>query len=168
MLFEILLAIICFVLAILLMFFIPFLFGAPYEPSRKKAIEKMIKFSEVKKGEKSVDLGSGDGRLVRAFAKAGAEAHGYEINPFLVFYSKYKTKKLGIKNAYFHWGNFWKVSLSKFDIVTSFQIGYIMPKLEKKLLRELPTGARVVSNTWKFKNWKVKKIEGRIRLYVRE
>ncbi len=161
-------AILCFLLFFALLFFIPFIIGAPYEPSKDKAIKKMIDFANIKKGDVSVDLGSGDGRLVFAFARAGAEAHGFEINPFLVTYSKYKAKKLKLKNAHFHWKNFWHTNLQDFNIVTLFQIGYIMPKLEKKLLSELPKNARVVSNTWKFPNLTPKKIDDKIRLYVKE
>ena len=35
------------------------------------------------------DLGSGDGRVVIALAKEGVHASGYELNPWLVWYSRY-------------------------------------------------------------------------------
>jgi hypothetical protein len=168
MIIQLTLAILCFLIALSLLFFIPFIIGAPFDPSRKKAVEKILFLATPKKGDVSVDLGSGDGRLVLAFAHRGIEAHGFEINPFLVLYSKYKAKKLKLKNAHFHWKNFWKSDLSKFNIVTIFQIGYIMPKLEKKLLSELPKGAKIISNTWKFPNLTPKKIDDKIRLYVKE
>ncbi|MEA3329942.1 MAG: methyltransferase domain-containing protein [Nanoarchaeota archaeon] len=167
MILEFILAILCFILAISLLSFAPLLIGAPYEPSRKKQVKKMIELACVKSGDKSVDLGSGDGRIVIEFARAGAEAHGYEVNPWLVMYSKYKAKKLGLKNAHFHLRNFWSVQMKKFDIVTSFQIGYIMPRLERKLKRELKSGTRIISNVWKFKDWVPKKIDGKIRLYIK-
>ena len=43
-----------------------------------------------------------------------------------------------------------------------------MKKLEEKLLRELPSGARVVSNEFIFNNWQPEKIEGNIRLYRKQ
>lgn len=145
---------------------VPFIFGAPFEPSRKRAVEKMLKLADIKKGDKMADLGSGEGRLVIEFAKKGAEAHGFEINPALVLLSKRKiaTRKLNGK-AFIHLKNFWKVDLSKFDIITLFQINYVMPKLEEKILKEMKKGSKIVSNTWKFPNLKPKKSIGDIYLY---
>ena len=66
-------------------FIIPILFyGAIFARSKDEIVEKMILLADVKPGQKAIDFGSGDGRLVIAMARAGAEAHGYEINPFLV------------------------------------------------------------------------------------
>jgi hypothetical protein len=39
-------------------------------------------------GKLVADLGSGDGRLVIALAKSGLKATGYELNPWLVWYSR--------------------------------------------------------------------------------
>ena len=67
-------------------FIIPFFTsGLGYAPSTTAIIDRMIKLLNIKPGEKAVDIGSGDGRVVIALAKAGAEAHGYEINPLLVW-----------------------------------------------------------------------------------
>lgn len=136
-------------------YIIPLFVGASYEGSSREIVEKMIEFSEVKKGERVAELGSGDGRLVIEFAKRGARVEGFEINPFLVLLSRRKIKKEGLeKNAKIRWKSFWRVDLKEFDVVSVFQIGYVMPRLERKLKRELRKGARVVSNKWKFRNWK--------------
>ena len=162
--------VICFLLAFAILFSIfflwPFLFGAPFEPTSEKKIKKMIKLARVKKGDKAVDLGSGDGRIVIALARAGAEAHGYEINPFLVLISKYRIKKAGLKGkAFIHWKSFWSVDFRKYNIVMLFQFRTIMHRLEKKLRKELKSNSRVVSYYWKFPKWKpIKKIEN-IYLY---
>lgn len=167
MLIELLLAISLIILGISLLFFVPLAFGAPFEPSRKKAVKTIIDLSDFKQGDKVVDLGSGDGRIVIEFAKRGAEAHGYELNPWLVIYSKYKIYKEGLrKKAFVHWRSFWNVNLANFDIVVSFQIGYIMNRLEKKLKRELKPKSKVVSNMWKFKNWKIYKEKNNVRVYL--
>lgn len=141
--------------------------GAPFESTNRKTLNKMIEFSKVKKGEKVADLGSGNGKIVIEFAKMGIEAHGFEINPFFVWLSRRKIKKLNLeKKAFIHRKNFWKQNFSQFDLISIFQVGYIMGKLEKKLKRELKKGSRVISNTWKFPNWKIKKQEGNAYLYV--
>lgn len=149
---------------------IPFMLkGAIYDPSRKEAVEKMVELAEIKPGEKSVDLGSGDGRVVIEFAKRGAEAHGYEINPFLVILSKRNIRKSGFKGrAFIHWKNFWKADLSEYDIITVFQVSFAMNKLEEKLKYELKFGARVISNYWRFPNWKPVRYEKDIYVYERK
>ena len=147
-----------FVFAVVVFIIVPLFYGASYEGSDARVVKKMVELSKAKDGEKFADLGSGDGRIVIAFAKSGIEAQGYEINPFLVLFARRRIKKLGLeKMAFIHWKNFWKVDLSNFDIVGLFQIGYLMRKIEKKLKSELRKGSRVVSNRWGFSNLKIEK-----------
>lgn len=150
-----------------LIFTNPFIFwGAVYVSSKDEKIKKMIELAEIKSGEKVADLGAGDGRLVIALAKKGAEAHGYEINPILVWQARRNINKAGLRRkAFIHWQNFWNEDLSGFDIITVYGIGYIMKKLEKKLRKELKDNARVVSNTFCFPTWPQIKEEGGVYLY---
>jgi len=140
------------IIAILVFFlmFMPWSFGAPFQPSSRRETENVIKLANVKKGDVVADLGSGNGTLVIKLAKKGAEVHGYEINPILVWWARKRIKKLGLKKAYIHKKSFWKVNLGRYNVITVFQIYYIMNKLGKKLDKEVKKGTRVVSNTWKF------------------
>lgn len=74
-------------------------FNAPYAPSVKNRLDAMLDLANIQPGDKAVDLGSGDGRVVIAMAQAGAEAHGYEINPWLVLWSRYAIRRAGLKDA---------------------------------------------------------------------
>ena len=158
-----------FVLIVIFFFIIlPFFIGAPFEQTNKRTLRKMIEFSKIKKGEKVVDLGSGNGKIVIELAKLSLdiEVHGFEINPFLVWFSKRKVKKFGLQNkAFIHFGNFWNKNFSKYNVIFIYQIGFIMKGLGEKLRKELKTGSRIVSNTWKFPNWKPKKQEGDVYFY---
>lgn len=155
---------------LILFWIIPFsLNGAIYDPSRKKDVEKMVEVAEIKGNEVSADLGSGDGRVVIAFAKKGIQAHGYEINPLLVLLSKINIRREGLKGkAFIHWKSFWKADLSKYDIITVFQVDFAMSKLEKKISKELKPGAKVISNQWTFPKWKHSKYEKGIYVYESE
>lgn len=152
---------------ILMLFFVfPWFIGAPFEPTSERKLKKIIKLTRIKKGDKAVDLGSGDGRLVIAMAKKGAEAHGYEVNPILVFLSRRNIKKAGLKGkAFIHWKSFWGENLEKYDVVVMFQFHTIMKKLERKLRKELKKGARVVSYYWKFPSWRIVKKQENIFVY---
>ncbi|MBI4119861.1 MAG: class I SAM-dependent methyltransferase [Parcubacteria group bacterium] len=127
--------------------------GAPFVPSyRPKNKNSSAHLAEainfVKNhggGQKSVDLGSGDGRVVREFARCGLESWGVEINPLLVLWSRAKIKKAGLKNAHIKWGSLWKADLSGFDIVYMFQCNLTNKFLFNKFKKELKPSAYVIS-----------------------
>ena len=155
---------ILFLIVIILSYFfvIPFLFGAPYDISRKKALENIIKLANPKRGDKIAELGSGDGRVCIELAKNGAEVHGFEFNIFLVWISRRKIKKLGLENKIFiHWKNFFNANLSKYNKVVFFQFKTITKKIGEKLKKELKPKSKVISHQWKIPNWKIKKKLGK-------
>lgn len=146
-----------------------FLFGAPFQPSSNRALRNIVKLADIKRGQKVADLGSGDGKIIIEFAKRGAEAHGFEINPLLVLISRMRIKRLGLQGkAFVHQKNFFRQDFSKFDIVVLFQFIHFLPGLEKKLREELKEGAKVISNTWKFPDWKPKRKLGHVYLYIND
>ncbi len=157
-----------FVIIVDLIFLLPTIGGAIYVPSKDAQVERMLKLAQIRTGMKAVDLGSGDGRIVIVLARAGAEAHGYEINPLLVIWSRMKVKAAGLdKLAKIHWASFWHVNFSGFQLVTLFGISYIMKDLEKKLQKELPPGSQVICNSFPFPDWQVAKKDEGVYLYQR-
>lgn len=152
--------------SIVLFIVIPSLFGASFESTDKPRIATMISLTTPKKNDKIVDLGAGTGEIIIEYAKQGFQAEGFEINPFLVFIGRRKIRSLGLQNkAKLHWKNFWKIDLSKYQIVTIFQIFYVMSKLENKLKKELKSKTKIVSNRWKFPNLKMQKEKNKVYLY---
>lgn len=137
--------------ALIVLFGFPliFFFGAPFMPSYRKktppnfnGVFKWLRESGV---NKFVDLGSGDGRVVIEFAKAGFESYGVEINPLLVLWSKRHTKKLGLVNAHISLGNLWHTDLKDFDCVFIFHFELANKQLVEKFKRELKDGAIIIS-----------------------
>ena len=93
--------------AILMIFALPALIGAPYVPSKSREVRRL--FAEalpLGKGDIVLDIGSGDGVVLMAAAQQGARAIGYEINPFLVLISRWRLRKL--PGAQVHWANIWR------------------------------------------------------------
>jgi len=147
-------------------FLIPFFFGAPYEPSRGKALKNIVKFADPKPGDKIAELGSGDGVVCIALARRGAEVHGYDVNPFLVWMARYRVKKRGLQDKVFiHWKSFWGRDLGEYNKVVFFQFSTIMRKLASKLKKDLKPKSRVVSHWWRIPGWELKKKIGRVYLY---
>jgi hypothetical protein len=146
--------------------FFPIGRGAPFFPSLRSHVVRMARLAEVSAGDRAADLGSGDGRLVIALARWGAEVHGFEINPLLVLLSRWNIRRSGLAGqAFVHWRTFWSVDLSGFQAVTLFQAGSIMKRLEKKVRRELAAGARVVSDYWGFPTLRPVCVSGTIHVY---
>lgn len=144
--------------------------GAIYVGTPIKAIETMLILANIQPTDIVMDLGSGDGRLLIATGKAGAkESIGYEIQPWLVKLSRklIATEKLEDKIKIIA-QSFWHTDVSNTNVVLLYQISYAMKGIEKKLQQELPVGARIVANGFKFPNWKEEKTIDNVRLYVKK
>ncbi|MDO8582103.1 MAG: 50S ribosomal protein L11 methyltransferase [bacterium] len=155
-----------------LLFFVYFMIavftGAPFLPTGKKYVEEMVDLAALQPNERFVDLGSGDGRLVIAAAQRGANAVGYEINPFLVAIARFRIWYSGVGDrATIRWQSFWSADFRAADVISIFGITGIMPRLEKKLSVELRPGARVVSYIFSLPNWKPLVHQHGIRVYRR-
>src|SRR3989344_2031471 len=72
------------------------LFGAPYCGSDDQKLKHMIQLAQIKVRDRAADLGSGDGRVLIALAKAGAQVYGFEINPLLIRKSRQNIKQVGL------------------------------------------------------------------------
>ncbi len=116
--------------------------GAPYFTTKPGSVDAILRLAHAGPHNKVADLGSGDGRILIAFAERGVESHGFEINPLLVWLSRRRISRAGLAGkAFVHWESFWKADLSGFDIVVVYGITHIMKKLEEKLEKELKPGA---------------------------
>ncbi|HTK03974.1 MAG TPA: hypothetical protein VL500_00135 [Candidatus Eisenbacteria bacterium] len=141
-------------------------FGAPYVPTDEVRVRSMLRLADLKPGERLVDLGSGDGRIVIAAAKAGAIAEGWEISPYLWLISWLKIRRLGLqKNARVRLGTYWGEKFEDADVVTLFLITMQMGRMERKLRQELRPGSRVVSYAFDFPHWQHEGKDNGIFLY---
>lgn len=98
------------ILAIVVLFGIVVFRGAPYVPSKPRDLAKA--FDEVyplTSDDVLVDIGSGDGMVLRAASRRGAKAVGYELNPILVLITKLLSH--GDHNVTVKVADFWRVHL---------------------------------------------------------
>ena len=137
----------------------------PYFQTSRYRVETMVELANPKANEKGADLGSGDGRIVIAFATHGIEMHGYEIDKELIHLSEENIKELKLSNAFIHEKDFWQEDLSCYDIICSYPMPTIMGRLERKLQEELKPGTRILLNYFPFKHWKLEKTKDNIYLY---
>lgn len=137
------LILIIIVLLLLLGFAVSGPMGAPWVPTFKRDVEAVLDDAGVTKKSRYIELGCGDGRLVAAAARRGAQATAYEINPLLWLVAW--CRNLRHKNAHIRLGNFWPQSLNEYDVVVTFLMPKFMQRLEDKTTKELAKGAVLVS-----------------------
>ena len=144
--------------------------GAPYVPSTWDKIASMLRLADIKPGDTVVELGSGDGRVSFAAAKEGAtEVIGYEINPQLVRSANLESKKRHLQNIVrFIQCSLWRARVHRADVVFVFQIPHMMKQIEKKLLNELPPGARVISSGYQFPHWVLDSEDNGVYRYIQQ
>ncbi|MBU0612557.1 class I SAM-dependent methyltransferase [Patescibacteria group bacterium] len=127
--------------------------GAPWVPTKKKDLDRLIKLADIQEGDTIYELGSGDGRILFEIAKRyRVDAIGVEISLLPYLYSK---TKLWLMNTIFVQKMKGKVSivyrdmfqqkLESADIVICFLLPKVIRELEKKFSKELKKNAKVVS-----------------------
>ena len=118
--------------------------GALYVSTTKARIAAALADVPLEPGQVLVDLGCGDGRVLRyARRRCKARAVGFELN--LLAYFKAQVLCIGLKNIEIRLKNFWAQNLGEADVVFCYLYPDVMPKLSAKLKAELRPGAYVVS-----------------------
>jgi protein-L-isoaspartate O-methyltransferase len=134
---------------------------APYYPTPEAIVEKMLRFGEVKPGEKVYDLGSGDGRIViMAAKKFKANAVGVEFDDGLWKQSSERIRKLGLTaNARIIHGDLLVQDYSDADLLTVYLLPMSNDKVTPILEKQLKKGTRIVAHDFEFSAWKPEKIQ---------
>lgn len=104
--------------------------GAPYAPTRRRAIEHAFDLLAVGKGDVVVDLGAGDGKVLLAAAQHGAVAIGYELSPIMWLITWFRT--ITTPAITIRWRNFLRAKLSP---KTTHVFMFLMPEHMAKLQR---------------------------------
>uniref|UniRef100_A0AAG5CRR8 Methyltransferase domain-containing protein n=1 Tax=Anopheles atroparvus TaxID=41427 RepID=A0AAG5CRR8_ANOAO len=131
----------------------------PYVPATPNQIRNVLSFVKpASGGSRLLDIGSGDGRIVIAAARAhGAlKADGVELNPWLVYYSRLAAIRHGVlAKTSFYRKDLWKFSLAPYDHIVIFGVEQMMEDLEKKIQREASPGTTVIACRFPFPSMKV-------------
>ena len=110
--------------------------GAPYLPSHREetrqALEELYNIADK---DVLVDIGSGDGIILRLATKQGARAVGYELNPVLVMISRFLSRNDTSVRVVL--ADFWIKNLpNDTTIVYAFSVSRDSKKLAEKLQTE--------------------------------
>ncbi len=132
--------------------------GSPYVATRKQTTKEILKGVPLKKGKLFVELGSGDGRIVRTAARLyKIKGIGVDVNPLLVFWSGFLSRLDGTrKDVAFYKKNIFETDLTKADYVYIFLMPKLIEELTVKMDKEVKKGATVISHGFPIKVWKNK------------
>ena len=129
--------------------------AGPYVPSPQSVVADMLRYAGVGPQDFIIDLGSGDGRIVRTAAKIfGARGFGVEIKDDLVKQSNEAAEQEGIADRVkFLKQDLFKTDLSPASVVTMYLLPDTVNLLKDKFLAELKPGTRIVSHDYPLTGW---------------
>jgi SAM-dependent methyltransferase len=140
---------------------IPRWHGIPPTPARARWIRKALSQAQVQPGEVVVDLGAGDGRVLRIAAREfGARAVGYEIEPlhcavaWLAALLSGVVTQVSIRNE-----DLYQADLTEADVVFLYLNPRFVENLRQPLRQQLPPGARVVSLDFPVEGWEPSRVD---------
>lgn len=106
--------------------------GPPFVPTLNKQIATALDLLDLKPGQTLLELGSGDGRVMKAAAARGLKVVGVELNPFLVIISRLRCWRYR-KQVTVIWDDLWKAKWPQADGIFTFMLQRQMVKLDKRI-----------------------------------
>jgi SAM-dependent methyltransferase len=125
----------------------------PYVTTPMEVVERMMILGGIGAGDRVIDLGSGDGRIVIAAAQRGARGLGVDLDPSLVKLATENALKAGVGDrARFEVRDIFQTDLSGATVVTMYLLPEFNAKLLDRFLRLKP-GTRIVSHDGGIGDW---------------
>lgn len=131
---------------------------APFDPTPRDVVDRMLTMAGVKQGDVIYDLGSGDGRILIAAAKKyRVRGVGFEIDPGLVKLARENARREGVeKLVEIRQEDFLTADLSPATVVTLYLSDDGNLAARPQLMHQLKAGTRVVSYTFDMGDWQPK------------
>ena len=127
-----------------------------YEGTPHSVVPAMIALAGIGADDVVYEPGCGDARLLIAAIKAGArKGLGVDIDPDLAEVAYAQVKAAGLEDKIeIRWGNALGVDMSAATVVFLFMGDAFNLVMRPLLWKQLPVGARVVSNDFSMGDWK--------------
>lgn len=129
------------------------IFGAPWVPAFNQDIDELLDLARVKKGTHFIDLGCGDGKILLAAARRGAEVTGYEINPVMWLIAWLRLLPFG-RRARVRLGTYWGHNLRPYSVIWLYLIDHHMPRMARKIRDEAQDNSYIISYIFDFQGVK--------------
>jgi hypothetical protein len=139
-------------------------FGPPYVPTFRKQIHTALDMLDLKEGETLLELGSGDGRVMRLAAARGLKVVGIELNPLLVLVSYVVTWRYR-KQVRVIWASYWGKPWPRADGIFTFMLPRYMARLDARIEKWHPKPMRLVSFSFAIPGREPKEQRDNVLLY---
>ncbi|QLC25929.1 methyltransferase domain-containing protein [Parasphingopyxis algicola] len=127
----------------------------PYAETRPEMVAAMLRMAQVRSGDRVIDLGTGDGRILIAAARDfGASGLGVDIDPVLVREAEANARVAGVaERTAFRAEDLFETPIADADVVAMFLLPEVNLRLRPRILAEMRPGARVVSHAFDMGAW---------------
>jgi hypothetical protein len=135
--------------------YLPSRWGAPWVITPLRVIRRMLDLSNLKSGERIVDLGAGDGRiLISAARDYDAGGFGVEIDPLRTLLANFFiwTKRVHRK-VKVQWRDLFETDLHDIDVITVYLTRDTNRRLRSYLEDHCDPGTRIVSYAFPIPGW---------------
>lgn len=128
----------------------------PFVPTPMPIVQTMVDLAQLRPGERVVDLGAGDGRLLFVAEKAaqGVQATGYELAYGVWLLARLRVWWEG-SHARVLRCDLFAADLRDVDVVFLYVLPHILERLAPRLAEMLPPHARVVSHAFALPGFQV-------------
>lgn len=139
------------------------LFGAPYLPTLNRQAEVALHLLNLKKGQRLLELGAGDGSVALIALRQGLRVTAIELNPLLCVVIWARTWRYR-RNITVKCANFWTTDWGQYDGIYVFLLDKYMKRLDKKIIQQNKTTS-LASYTFEIPNRKLLRSEEGVYLY---
>lgn len=132
-------------------------YGVPFVPTADKKVDILMENLEIKKWQNFLDLGSGNWKILEAVENKYKKKYGnldwltltwIENSPYPYKLSMERKEKNNL-NYEIKKTDFFKEDFSKYDVIYSYTITYLMNKIRNKIKKECNPWTIFYSNSFK-------------------
>lgn len=128
--------------------------GSPFVKTKNKTLDIILKEANLKPNQEFIDLGCGDGIVVRtAVKKYNVKGIGVDINPLLIYRAKLINHLQHTQKIRFIKQNIFDTDIKKADIIYIFLLPKFLVKLKSKLRHESKKNALIISHGFQIEGW---------------
>lgn len=154
-----------------------FWYWVPFVETSDEKLEIFLRNLNLKKWQKIIDLWSGNWKVLEAIEKKyidkfgnsnWLELFGVENSIYPYRESLEKKQKNNLHYTIYKW-DFFKIDLSKYDVIYTYMLPYLLKKIWKKIKKECKSWTLFYSNTFKIfweKEFQKLHIDKEIYIYI--
>jgi len=150
----VLLMILWFALFAIILLLWPMITGfkkAPYVPSFDCHLSIMKRYLQLNKWSKIIDLGCGDGKVLRFFSKEfWLFCTWYDVNPLVIWYGKFSNRLLWYRDIVLIRSNFNKAPLHHYDYIYIYLWPEQLVSIEDWMFQNIWKNTIIISNSFTF------------------